>query len=77
MIPTNNYKSWRKAYFNYLLDMYGIIETSFKNDINIMWNSPHIFNDFCFFMYKNSSKKIESNLEETSPAYYDFLQWMN
>ena len=48
MIPTNNYKSWRKAYFNYLLDMYDIIETSFKGDINIMWNSPHIFNDFCF-----------------------------
>ena len=60
-IDKYRYPIWKKAYLEYLEDLFRIIYTKYS-DIDINWNYPYFFNEFCFLIYRNSSKEISPNL---------------
>jgi hypothetical protein len=59
--PTNpNYTRWKYAYGEHLINMYNIFAQSFnvKFENKVDWNDQGIFEQFCKYIYKISSKHI-------------------
>lgn len=52
------FKIWKKEYFDYLVAMFDRVENILKSRVE--YKEKMIFNDFCLFLYDNSSGYIES-----------------
>jgi hypothetical protein len=57
IININNYNEWHNHYYNYLVDMFNILINNLKNK-NAKYKRDILFDNFCIFVYNNSSKKI-------------------
>ena len=54
--PYPSYEEWIKTYQNELKSMFTLFENEFKEEFNI---NIEVFNKFCKFIYKHSSKETE------------------
>jgi hypothetical protein len=59
-----NYGKWRNEYLLHLFALYNLFKSSFENEfedeISQKFHSEFGFNQFCVFVFKNSSKHIQS-----------------
>jgi hypothetical protein len=59
--PINlNYNLWKQTYYIYLNDLFNILKNIINEryNNNIVWSDNNIFEKFCIFIFKHSSKYI-------------------
>jgi hypothetical protein len=64
------YRKWQYNYFVYLKDMYEQFKNDFHKFILKDLNNHILFDEFCYFIYLNSSQIISKHLDKPRSNYY-------